>query len=117
MVGKPYAYRLAPGPSAGVCAVAASERGCSLELDDGRSLELPVVPHASVARRFAATVRRVDRVHIQVSGSHTSATVEGVGTRHVPFSRPISVVMACSLAALGVAASVSAPGAARSEVA
>ena len=66
---------------------------------------IPSLADTAAARRFLGTVRRVDRVQIEVGANDTRAQARG--RRHrLPFSSPVPLALALGLAALGVPTSI-----------
>lgn len=91
-------------PLAGVTASTTVDDHTRLELADGRTVEVPLVPNHRSAAALRASVRRLTAV--EIDATRRTAVAVGTGFRR-PFIRPIPVSMALGLLALGI------PGVAR----
>lgn len=74
---------------------------CLLDLGDQGSLSVRSKPDQGLARRWAASVRSVTSINIQVADGHFRAVVSGQGSRGVPYSRRVPTAVALGLIELG----------------
>lgn len=88
-------------PEATITEVIGRADNRSVVIADGTRIDVPVGVNRAAAARFLRTVRRVDRVEIDVD--RLVAVASGRSHR-LPFRRRIPVSMALGLARLGVVA-------------
>jgi hypothetical protein len=74
---------------------------CRLDDGAGGAVSVPVLPDVETARRFCGTVRRVNRVALDVTDGVVSCSVSGVGHR-LPFDRSLPVSVGLGLGLMGV---------------